>query len=102
MEGLFDDDSNDEDDKHLEDDISAVFIAIRNYNDKKPLDTNVIQYWYSKRFSDPTLSKLALIVHALPATQVSAERCFSILKFILSEYRTNIRSDTLENLMFLK
>lgn len=101
MDELFDDDVH-EDDKDLEDDVLTAILAIRNYNDKKSLDTNVIQYWYAKRFSDATLSKLALILHAVPATQVSVERCFSTLKFILNDYRTNIRPDTLADLMLLK
>lgn len=101
MDGLFDDDSADED-VDLQDDVQAAILAIRNYNEKKSLDIDVIQYWYNKRFSDPTLSKLALIVHAVPATEVSCERCFSTLKFILNDYRTNIRSDTLADLMLIK
>jgi hypothetical protein len=103
LNNLFEDNTNDDDEnKNLEDDIFAAIHAIRAYDDKKPLDTDVIQYWYNKRFTDPTLSKLALILHGVPATQVSVERCFSILKFILSDYRTNIRSDTLSDLMLLK
>lgn len=100
---LYDHDSSEEDDEmNLKDDLFEVSSAIRNYKDKQPLDTNVIEYWYKKRFSDPKLSELALILHAIPATQVSVERCFSTLRFILSDYRTNIKSDTLADLMLLK
>lgn len=85
-----------------EDDVVAAFGIICSYQDRKPLDTNVLEYWHAKRFSNPVLCKLATVVHAVPATQVSVERCFSVLKFILNDYRTSIRSDTLENLMLLR
>lgn len=86
---------------NFEDDDVEVFRMIRNYTDKKPLETNVNQYWYNKRFACPILYKLACVVHAVPASQVSVERCFSTLRFILSDYRSRMREDTLENLMLI-
>lgn len=85
-----------------DDDIVAAFGVICGFQDRKPLDTNVLEYWHAKRYSNPILYKLAVVVHAVPATQVSVERCFSVLKFILNDYRSCMRSDTLENLMLLK
>lgn len=85
-----------------DDDIVAAFGVICGYQDRQPLDTNVLEYWHAKRYSNPVLYKLAVVVHAVPATQVSVERCFSVLKFILNDYRSCMRSDTLENLMLLK
>lgn len=85
-----------------EDDIVAAFGVICAYEDREPLDVNVLEYWHNKRFSNPILHKLAMVVHAVPATQVSVERCFSILKFILNDYRASMRPDTLENLMLLR
>lgn len=85
-----------------DDDIVAAFGVICSYQDRQPLDTNVLEYWHAKRYSNPILYKLAVVVHAVPATQVSVERCFSVLKFILNDYRSCMRPDTLENLMLLK
>lgn len=86
---------------NCEDDDYEILKTIRNYTDKKPLETDVIQYWYNKRFACPTLYKLACIVHAVPASQVSVERCFSTLRFILSDYRTRMGENTLEKLMLI-
>lgn len=72
------------------------------YNDRKPLNTNVLEYWYERRFSCPLLYKLALIVLGAPASQVSVERCFSVLKFILNDYRTRVNKTTLENIMIIR
>lgn len=86
---------------NFEDDDFEVYKMIRNYTDKKPLETNVLEYWHNKRFGCPILYKLASIVLAVPASQVSVERCFSTLRFILSDYRTRMNENTLENLMMV-
>lgn len=54
-----------------DEDIVSAFATICSYNDKQPLNTNVLEYWYEKRYSSPTLYKLALVVHGVPATQVT-------------------------------
>lgn len=46
----------------------------------------------------PELYQLASIVLAVPAMQVSVERAFSSLKFILAPQRSNISEDTLEDM----
>lgn len=62
-----------------------VWTKICQFNDKMPLNTNVLEYWYEKRFSHPLLYALARIVLAVPASQVSVEQCFSTLKFVLND-----------------
>jgi len=52
--------------------------------------------------SNPELSQLAKVVFSAPATQVSVERLFSGLKFILSPYRSNIFSKNLENQLLVR
>jgi len=44
------------------------------------------------------LSELAQIVLAIPPTQVSVERCFSALSFILSEKRNSLSPENLNTL----
>lgn len=86
---------------HVGEDDLEVLKLIRNYSDKQPLEIDVLEYWYNKRFSCPVLYKLACIVHAVPASQVSVERCFSTLKYILNNYRTRMGDDVLEKLMLI-
>lgn len=50
----------------------------------------------------PELYILAKIVFAVPSTQVSVERLFSGLKFILSPYRSNITSTNLESQLIVR
>lgn len=99
LNNLFDDISDDF--PELVEDEKSVLDAIRNFKDRKPLDTDVLDYWYRKRFSHPSLYKLACVVLAVPATQVSVECCFSVLKFIFSDHRSRLGAETLENIMLI-
>ncbi|XP_008178236.1 uncharacterized protein LOC103307747 [Acyrthosiphon pisum] len=59
-------------------------------------------FWKSMEDTYPELYILAKIVFAVPSTQVSVERLFSGLKFILSPYRSNITSKNLENQLIVR
>jgi len=48
---------------------------------------NILQFWKSKKLVYPELFELSNVVFSVPATQVSVERLFSGLKFVLSPYR---------------
>ncbi|KYM94576.1 Zinc finger BED domain-containing protein 4, partial [Cyphomyrmex costatus] len=63
---------------------------------------NILEFWEEKKQDQLELYKLAMIVLAVPATQVSVERLFSGLKFILSPLRTNISENILENYCLLE
>lgn len=52
--------------------------------------------------TSPELSELAMTILAVPSTQVSVERLFSGLKFILSPYRTNVSSKHLEDQLLVR
>jgi len=58
--------------------------------------TNILEFWKSMETTYPEVYILAKIVFAVPSTQVSVERLFSGLKFILSPYRCNVNSKNLE------
>ena len=65
-------------------------------------DENVIHYWNNKKTEFPILNQLALILLAVPATQVSVERAFSSLKFILSPQRSRMDESLLENVLLIR
>lgn len=64
--------------------------------------TNILQFWEEKRKYQPELYKLAIVVLSVPATQVSVERLFSGLKYILSPLRTNINDKILEDQLLVR
>lgn len=90
-----------ESDYNCIEDESAAWSIICGYKDKQPLKTNVLKYWSEKRFTHPLLYKLSSIVLGVPASQVSVERCFSVLKYILSDYRTRLGHDILQDIMII-
>ncbi|CAI6373935.1 unnamed protein product [Macrosiphum euphorbiae] len=63
---------------------------------------DIKKYWTERLESMPELYKLSQVVMAVPCTQVSVERSFSGLKFILSDLRTSLSPDLLENIMIIR
>lgn len=63
---------------------------------------NVLRYWASMAASNADMHKLATAVIALPVTQVSIERAFSSLKFILSPLRSSLNDRILEDILFIR
>lgn len=65
-------------------------------------DANVLEFWTRERLRLPELHQLAEVALAVPATQVSVERAFSGLKYILSSQRTRLAPTTLDNVLLLR
>lgn len=63
---------------------------------------NVLMFWEENKNNFPELYKLSLIVMAVPSTQVSVERLFSGLKFVLSPQRSNIKEKHLEEQLLVR
>lgn len=61
----------------------------------------ILKYWEERKFVNPELYELAKIVHAIPATQVSVERLFSSLRFILNRLRSCLSSQMVEDLVVI-
>ncbi|KAK3931203.1 Zinc finger BED domain-containing protein 4 [Frankliniella fusca] len=66
-----------------------------------PFKSCVLKFWEDKRLVWPELYELAMIVLAIPATQVSVERLFSALRFILRPQRFKLHSDRVDDIVFL-
>lgn len=63
---------------------------------------HVLIYWQKSKDKYPYLYKLSTIVLASPMTQVSVERLFSSLKFVVSNYRLSLKDDVIEDLLFIR
>lgn len=64
-----------------------------------PLNSNILEYWSKVNNS---LSKIAEIILAVPSTQVSVERIFSSLKYILSDQRNRLSALNVEHILMVK
>lgn len=61
---------------------------------------SVHNYWEKNKLSFGTpLYELSSIIFAIPPTQASVERCFSALKFMLTDRRYNLAEELLESLL---
>ncbi|KAK3922307.1 Zinc finger BED domain-containing protein 4 [Frankliniella fusca] len=82
---------------------AKVRAMIEEYDSTKPLPlkSDVLKFWESKRLIWPELYELAMIVLAIPATQVSVERLFSALRFILRPQRFALSSNNVDDIVFL-
>lgn len=63
---------------------------------------SILDYWYGQKQAKPDLYSLAMVALAAPATQVSNERAFSTLAFILTKLRTRLGESTLANILFIR
>lgn len=84
-------------------DLKTAATEIDTYAPKRmPLGTNLLNYWYESRFNYQFLSPIALVIHGVPATQVSVERAFSTVKYMMNDYRTRLTPEHFEKLTLLK
>lgn len=84
--------------RRLENKLQTYDIEQKRINRKN----NILQFWNEKKDDQPELYKLAMTVLSVPATQVSVERLFSGLKFVLSPLRTNIKENILEDQLLVR
>ena len=71
---------------------------------REPLYTDVLNFWNNKRYISGFVhvSKVAEIILSIPATQVSVERSFSALQFILNENWSKLTEGNLQNLLIVR
>lgn len=84
----------DEDFKQYEEEILMAEIS-----DARP---DSLRYWKSKVSKFPILAAAALDIVCSPMTEVSVERLFSHLSFILSPLRNRLKGEILDDILFLR
>ena len=79
-----------------------IRVMLRNFL-KRLLDPkqNLLEYWEIMQCREPQLHKLATIVLVTPATQVSVERLFSGLRYIMSSLRGNLKEDITDSILLI-
>lgn len=66
------------------------------------LHENVLQWWEDRRNIRPQFYIVAKVLLAIPATQVSVERLFSGVKFIMNPSRNRLEEDSLNAILVLR
>lgn len=73
-------------------------IPVSDYRNK---NFNIFEYWSSVPQNFNELKETAFVIFTAAATQVSVERAFSVLRYVLSERRGNLDKDLLEAILFI-
>ncbi|KAE8738627.1 hypothetical protein FOCC_FOCC015885 [Frankliniella occidentalis] len=84
---------------------AALRAALDDYErSTSPLSrkASVFDYWAKRKLLCPELFELAMVVLSIPATQVSVERLFSALKFILRPQRHGLSAKLVNDVAFLQ
>lgn len=66
------------------------------------LSSHPMDYWEANKAKKPELYEIAKIVFAVASTEVSVERNFSALTFILNKYRCSLTDEMLEEILFIR
>lgn len=88
-----------ESERHLSKVITSFLKAPRVKHSKCK---NVLAYWSSQKLQMPLLHLLSENALSVPATQVSVERLFSVLKLVLSDQRSNLSEEMCNDIMFIR
>lgn len=61
---------------------------------------NLLQWWHEHKIMYPRLYKIAVFIHAIPATSAAAERSFSLAGSHITDKRNSLKPSTADALMF--
>lgn len=62
---------------------------------------NINSYW-DKHRDKAALYELAKFIQSIPPTQVEIEKSFSVVGFILNQYRTSLKTNSLDDIIVIK
>lgn len=66
-----------------------------------PSDQNILQFWQDCRREHEELYNLAMVVMAVPPTEVQVERDFSKLNHVFTDRRCRLLEERLEDIMLI-
>jgi hypothetical protein len=66
------------------------------------IDNNPLIFWYTHRFTYPTLSRLARSIYSIPESTANVEQQFSASGMMISSRRTKLNPEQINNAMFLR
>jgi hypothetical protein len=83
---------------------SKIKSEFERYKDLPPIDfnRNPFDWWIENESTYPVIAEIARVYLAIPASQASCERSFSLSKRICTENRTSLKPSNVEKLTILK
>lgn len=80
--------------------LSKEIVAFEN-GPRLKTSEDIAMFWKTQT-DFPLLSRIALEIISIPVTEVSVERLFSHLNFILSKHRAVMQAELVEDILFLR
>ena len=82
--------------------LTEIKQTLRHFNNCTRIEKSedIFMWWNKHQHQD--MKAIAEVALALPVTQVSVERTFSGLRYILDELRLGMKDDIIDAIMFLK
>lgn len=65
-------------------------------------NVDLIKWWTERKSEFPHLSKLATAIHTIPASSTPAERFFSMSGAVITDRRSNIDPEAVEDILILR
>jgi len=91
--------------RNIEDEWKNLFrYELKSYREEKKenLNSNPFDFWKIRKDKYPRLSQIVDIIFSIPGTQVSVERLFSSVHFILNEYRSTLSTKHLNDILLIR
>ncbi|XP_065073639.1 uncharacterized protein LOC135697730 [Ochlerotatus camptorhynchus] len=73
-----------------------------NIENRQPHHYDVWSHWLARKHSHPELFEVAMVVLSGSSSQVSVERAFSALALVLSDLRTGLSEEALQDILMIK
>lgn len=84
--------------KNRKEDIEYLLLDFE-FVDEIDINQSILNYWEANKYLRPQLYFISQIIYAVPPTEASVERAFSILKFVYSDQREKLDMELLEDIL---
>ena len=83
---------------------ATIALALNEYEKEPRLkkEDDVLKFWYSKKDCYPQLFQISQVLLSVPVIQVSVERTFSGVKFLLNPQRSRIDDGILDDILVIR
>lgn len=90
--------------RECQDDDDEIMNKLKKFGNIKrsSMQEDTIEFWAKNKNNMSDIYEISTILNAVPATQVTVERAFSSLPFILSALRNQLHAETLENILIVR
>ena len=102
LRGEYQNEPREEDEKlEVEDSLKSELKVYLNEK-KMGLKEKVLSFWEKNKTKYKRLYKIAAVYHQIPVTEVSVERLFSHVKFLLNPLRSTLSASLLDDILLLR